>query len=181
MSRGAYDVGRFEVTRAQYAAFDKEYKYESGAENFPASGITYEKAKDYCAWLSKQTGETYRLPNKDEAKTLYGVRSGENTLDFWAGYSVNPDDAQKLGELIAGLAPDSLLKPVGSFPGAAGPGEDAVFDLGGNVAEWTESANGGGELSGGSVDRPADAKTASKPTNISFAGFRVVRETPKSK
>ena len=181
VSRGAFDVGRFEVTRAQFAAFDKQYKFDSGAENFPASGITYEKAKDYCAWLSKETGETYRLPNKDEAKTLYGARSGENTLDFWAGYSVNPDDAQKLEELIAGLAPDSLLKPVGSFPGAAGPGEDAVFDLGGNVAEWTESANGGGELSGGSVDRPADAKTASKPTNISFAGFRVVRETPKSK
>ncbi len=68
------------------------------------SGITYEKAKAYCAWLSKLTGETYRLPNQDEAKTLYGNRSGENTLDFWAGYSVNPDDAQKLEALIAGLS-----------------------------------------------------------------------------
>ena len=123
----------------------------------------------------------YRLPNQDEAKTLYGNRSGENTLDFWAGYSVNPDDAQKLEPLIAGISPDALLKPVGSFPGAAGPGEDPVFDLGGNVAEWAESADGKGELFGGSVDRPADAKTQGKPSRLPFAGFRVIRETPATK
>lgn len=181
VSRGAFDLGRFEVTRAQYSEFDKQYKYEAGAENYPANGIAYEQAKAYCAWLSNLTDEKYRLPNKDEAKTLYVNRSGENTLDFWAGYSVNPDDAKKLEPLIAGISPDVLLKPVGSFPGAAGPGEDPVFDLGGNVAEWAESADGKGELFGGSADRPADAKTQGQPSRLPFAGFRVIRETPATK
>ncbi|HUJ30233.1 MAG TPA: prolyl oligopeptidase family serine peptidase [Candidatus Acidoferrum sp.] len=181
VSRGTFDLGRFEVTRAQYASFDKDYKYEPGAENYPASSISFEKAKAYCMWLSKLTGETYRLPNKDEAKTLYISRSGENTLDYWAGYSVNPDDDQKLDALISGLPPDTLLKPVGSFPGEAEPGEDSVFDLGGNVAEWVKSADGSGELSGGSADRPADPKAQSKPSRLSFAGFRVVREPSTSK
>jgi dipeptidyl aminopeptidase/acylaminoacyl peptidase len=168
-------VGRFEVTRAQYAASDKAYKYKAGTENYPASGISFEQAKAYCAWLSKLTGQTYRLPTYAEAKTLYDVRSGENTLDYWAGYSVNPDDAKKLAPLIAGLPPDDLLKEVGSFPGTAGPGEDAVFDLGGNVAEWAESADGKGRLFGGSADRPADPATRDEPFRISFAGFRVLK------
>lgn len=181
VNRGAYDVGRFEVTRAQYAAFDRDYKFDPGADNFPANGISAEKAKAFCKWLSSVTGDTYRLPNQEEAKTLYATRTGENTLDFWAGYSVNPDDAQKLEALIAGLPPDDLLKPVGSFPGVAEPAEDFVYDLGGNVAEWVESKDGATELNGGSADRSADSKAQGKASRIAFAGFRVVRETQKTK
>jgi formylglycine-generating enzyme required for sulfatase activity len=172
---GSLDIGRFEVTRAQFAAFDSNYKYEPGTANFPASGITYDQAKSYCAWLAKVTGENYRLPNQDEAKTLYTVRSGENTLDYWAGYTVNPDDARRLQEVIAGIPPDDLIRPVGSFPGVAAEGEAPVFDLGGNVAEWTEASGGKGVMAGGSADRPADPTSLQNPSNLSFAGFRVVR------
>ena len=63
-------VGRFEVTRAQYALFDKENKVEPGTENFPANGISFEQAKSYCKWLSQLTGEMYRLPNETEAGEL---------------------------------------------------------------------------------------------------------------
>ena len=172
---GSLDIGRFEVTRAQFAAFDGNYKYEPGTGNFPASGITFDQAKSYCAWLGKVTGENFRLPNPDEAKTLYAARSGENTLDYWAGYSVNPDDARRLQEVIAGIPADDLMKAVGSFPGTAGDGEAAVFDLGGNVTEWTEASAGKGVLAGGSADRPADPTSSQNPSNLSFAGFRVVR------
>ena len=68
---GALRVGRFEVTRAQYAAFDKSYPVDAGKENFPAAGLTFEQARNYCAWLSKTTGENYRLPTEDEAEELY--------------------------------------------------------------------------------------------------------------
>jgi dipeptidyl aminopeptidase/acylaminoacyl peptidase len=172
---GPLEMGRFEVTRAQYAAFDGEYMYKAGTENYPASGISYAQAKAYCAWLSKLTGKNYRLPTAHEAAKLYAARSGENTLDFWAGYSVNPDDAKKLDALISGLSPEDLLKEVGSFAGTAGPGEAAVFDLGGNVAEWADSADGKGQLCGGSADRPADPTSRERPSKISFAGFRVLR------
>ena len=174
VSHGALEIGRFEVTRAQYAAFDKSYKVNPGTENYPASGITFEQAKSYCEWLSKLTGKEFRLPTAEEGKSLYAPRTGENTLDYWAGYPVNPDDAKKLDSLLSGFSPDDLLKPVGSFPGVGETGEEQVFDLGGNVAEWTSTPDGKGELAGGSADRPADAKSQGSPSNIAFAGFRVV-------
>ena len=55
-------VGRFEVTRAQFAAFDPRHVVEPGRENYPANGVTFEQAQAYAAWLNKNTGRTYRLP-----------------------------------------------------------------------------------------------------------------------
>jgi dipeptidyl aminopeptidase/acylaminoacyl peptidase len=168
-------IGRFEVTRAQYAEFDKEYKVEPGRENYPASGISFDKAKAYCAWLSQLTGEKYRLPNESEADELYDKSEGENTLDYWAGYSVNPEDAaslqKKIKELV-GVAP--LLREVGSFHAADDDGD--VFDLGGNVAEWVEKKDGTGELRGGSADAPADVKLRVNSAAPDYRGFRVVKE-----
>jgi poly(3-hydroxybutyrate) depolymerase len=171
-------VGRFEVTRTQYAAFDKTYAVEPGRENYPASGITCEQAQKYCAWLSKHTGQTYRLPSQEEAEELYdGTAAGENTLDYWAGYSPNPDDAARLQEKIGGLGGAApLLKEVGSFRGTGQ--EDMVFDLGGNVAEWVLGKDGKGLLRGGSADAPADPKRRGREAALQYRGFRVVRERP---
>lgn len=91
MSHGPLELGRFEVTRAQFAGFDTSYKVNPGTENYPANGITFEQAKSYCEWLSKLTGKEFRLPTAEEGKSLYAPRTGENTLDYWAGYTVNPD------------------------------------------------------------------------------------------
>jgi len=96
------DVGRFEVTCAQFAEFDSNCAVERGYENFPANGITFEQAKAYCAWLSKITAETYRLPSCAEGDSLYSKSSGpENTLDYWAGRNVNPDDAAIAATIIS--------------------------------------------------------------------------------
>ncbi len=90
-------IGRFEVTRAQYAAFDRNYRIEPGTENYPANGITFEQAQAYCAWLSKLSGETYRLGSEAEMTLVYkATAASENTLDYWAGYKPNPDDAARL-------------------------------------------------------------------------------------
>jgi hypothetical protein len=169
------EIGRFEVTRAQYGEFDRSYAYEPGTENYPASGITFGAATAYMEWLSDRTGEPYRLGAADEMEAVYGSAHGEeNTLDYWAGYSPNPDDAARLAERIAelpGVAP--LLKEVGSFRGR---GEAVlVFDLGGNVAEWVVGAGGEGELMGGSADLPADSKTRGAQAAEGYRGFRVVR------
>ncbi|HXE75150.1 MAG TPA: prolyl oligopeptidase family serine peptidase [Candidatus Xenobia bacterium] len=175
------ELGRFEVTRAQFAAFDPKYKVEPGTENFPANGIPFEQAQAYCAWLAKLTGQLYRVANEDEVKEVYeGASGNENTLDFWAGYSLNPDDAERLmkkvGEL-AGAAP--LLREVGLFQGRGE--EELVFDLGGNVAEWVIGRDGKGKLLGGSADRAADPKAAPRDAAEGYRGFRVLRGEPKKK
>jgi dipeptidyl aminopeptidase/acylaminoacyl peptidase len=172
-------VGRFEVTRAQFARFDKAYVIEPGTENYPASGITLEQAKAYCSWLSKATGRTYRLGTVAELKELYdSSEEAENTLDYWAGYAVNPEDRLRLQEKIKelpGKAP--LLKEVGSFKSAGA--NTPIFDLGGNVAEWVLDAKGGGTVLGGSADAPADDRT--RRAAAEYIGFRVVMGLPATK
>jgi formylglycine-generating enzyme required for sulfatase activity len=181
---GTIWVGRFEVTRAQYAAFDKEYKVEPGTENFPANGISFELAQSYCKWLSELTGETYKLPTEAEAASLYkkdGAAS-ENTLDYWAGYAVNPEDAKMLRAKIDELAGDApLVREVGGFAGHGDEGGELVFDLGGNVAEWVMQPDGAGKAEGGSADRAADPAAAGVAAELAYTGFRVVHIPPPPK
>lgn len=182
VKRGDLEIGRFEITRAQFASFDKSYRIDAGTENYPANGISFEQAKAYCAWLSKQTGQTYRVPNESEVTTLYKDRPGENTLDYWAGYSLNPEDAEKLEDkikVLPGNAP--LLREAGTFSGQGEEGEELVFDLGGNVAEWVIAADGTGKTLGGSADRPADSKARYRAADAEYTGLRVVRGEPKAK
>ena len=174
VKRGEIEIGRFEITRAQYAAFDKDYKVDPGTENFPANNITFEQAKSYCKWLADLTGETYRLPNESEVAALYKNRANENTLDYWAGYASNPEDSTKLETEIKELPGDApLLREVGTFPGQGEKDEELVFDLGGNVSEWAIAANGSPKTLGASADRPADAKSQYRQADPAYTGFRV--------
>ena len=172
------EIGRFEITRAQFAVFDSTYKIASGTENYPANGIKFEQAKAFADWLSKLTGQSWRLPNENELTALWEKREGENTLDFWAGYPPNPDDAARLREKLKELNGNApLLKAVGSFAGEGGEDESPLFDLGGNVAEWAITPDGHGKRMGGSADCPANPRGDCEAAP-DYTGFRVVRGAP---
>ncbi len=171
--RKGLEIGRFEVTRAQYAAFDTAYAYPHGTDNYPANGVSAGQALAYLGWLSSLTGATYRLPTAVEFDRLNDPETLENTLTHWAGYPVNPEDAGRLKGVISRLDGDTpLLREVGSFGASGNP---AVFDLGGNVAEWATRPDGAPVLKGASADVPADPKTADGAASEAYRGFRVVR------
>ena len=176
VKRGDLEVGRFEVTRAQHATFDPKYRSAPGTENYPATDIPFGRAKAYAAWLSQVTGQTWRLPTEEEAAKLREGLGGENTLDYWAGYALNPDDARRLEAKVKELGGGAvLIKEVGSFAGAGKDDEALVFDLGGNAAEWVTAKDGSGKAVGGSADRPADPKARAETASPACTGFRVVR------
>ncbi len=171
------EVGRFEVTRAQWAAFDPQSTYGPGEANLPATGMSFERAKAYAAWLAERTGRPFHLPTAKEAKTLAGAAGSKgNTLDRWAGYTPNPDDAEAIRKVLsdragqlAGKTP--LLLPVGSLPGTGTP---PVFDLDGNAGEWTVGEDGDGVAEGPSADRSTDARGDGGSPSIEYTGLRVV-------
>ena len=196
VDRNGLEIGRFELTEKQYGSCrEKTVKYpkpmrradssihfpakEELNQNQPIHGIILEDAQAYITCLSKATGQTWRIPYEDEVKSLYEHRDGENTLDYWAGYAPNPEDAARLREAakkLNGTAP--LLKEVGSFHGQGKDDEEPIYDLGGNVAEWVLTRDGQGRLVGGSADCPADAKANCTPAP-EYVGFRVVRGEAK--
>jgi hypothetical protein len=110
---------------------------------------------------------------------LAAARGKGNTLDQWAGYTPTPGEAEWLRHRAAEVAGESaLLSEVGRSDVLADAGTAdcaAVFDLGGNAAEWVVAAEGRGKLVGGSADRAADAK-ADQEASPGYRGFRVVRE-----
>jgi dipeptidyl aminopeptidase/acylaminoacyl peptidase len=172
VERGKLLVGRFEVTRAQFAAFDQAYAVKPGEEELPASGITFEKAKAYAAWAAEKAGIAWRLPTQVEAEALAEkAGNGGNTLDRWLGYAANPDDAKAVREAAVAL---SLLLPVGSLQAQRETlDQPGLFDLDGNVAEWAIAENGQGKTVGPSATRPNDA-TALRPSTLDDVGLRLV-------
>ena len=174
-------VGRFEVTRAQFQAFRPEHDVAPGTADYPASGLSARDAQAYVNWLREATGAAYRLPTAAEMKRLRG-RAGpaENNLAHWAGYAPTPEDRSALAAPLRGAAPDDLLMPVGSrAPGYASADTETaplLFDLDGNVAEWTQAGDALRPMGSAAVTLH-DEKAAQQPAPPSdYVGLRVVRE-----
>jgi formylglycine-generating enzyme required for sulfatase activity len=177
-------AGRFEVTRAQFSQFLKETKdidvknlagwtdegFKAGTGNYPVSGITSDTAQKYCQWLSKKTGSKYRLPKPDEMESWIKEGDGdENTLDYWAGYSLSPDESIEIEEYIKKLEEaGGLILPCGTF----GESFHKLYDLKGNVAEICSD----GSVKGLSARNISDEKQIYSPPSLLYTGFRVVKE-----
>jgi formylglycine-generating enzyme required for sulfatase activity len=172
-------VSRFEITRAQFSAFDPKYSYPSGTDNHPVSEISLPLAQAYCLWLSEKTGRQYRLPTEEEMSTLTAAaRSNlahENNLEYWVGYSPTPEDLVLLRAKIDELEKVRLLiEPVGSFRPVMGTDGNSVYDLGGNVAEWVTSEDGRGDIKGLSAVSPHNKLGDYSRPPMSYVGFRVI-------
>ena len=173
VAKDSISVGRFEVTNAQFAAFDPGFSFPAGQGNYPAQ-VSLDQAKRYVLWLSAHTGQPYRLPNTREARAFHheAHQAGpmENTLNYWAGHTLTVDEVPLLRQKMEGRNL-SLVKEAGQFaPIKLGAAE--IFDLGGNLAEYCEDGN----TYGYSAYDYVDPNSEQPPRSENTAGFRVILE-----
>jgi len=95
-------------------------------KNHPANCVTWYGAKAYCEWLGK------RLPT--EAEWEYAAKSGKTQLYPW-GDSPEASCDNTVMKSSANGCGTNTTSPIGSKP--AGISAHGVFDLSGNIAEYT--------------------------------------------
>jgi formylglycine-generating enzyme required for sulfatase activity len=131
-----FAVGKFAVTSDEWDACvaDGDCSYKPSDEGWgrgrrPVINVSWGDAKSYVAWLSRKTGKPYRLLT--EAEYEYAARAETQTAYPW-GNDIGKNNANCAG---CGSAWDNKqTAPVGSFA----PNEFGLFDIVGDVWEWTE-------------------------------------------
>ncbi|MDD0971747.1 MULTISPECIES: formylglycine-generating enzyme family protein [Pseudomonas] len=111
-----------------YAGSDPRKQY---TDKHPAVCMNFAEANDYVAWLSKKTGQQYRLVS--ESLREYAARGGTTgpfpfPFDEGKEYSI-----AKHANTYGAADGYNFTAPAGSFP----PNAFGVYDMHGNVYEWT--------------------------------------------
>ena len=151
-------LGQLEVTCAQYARFDPRHENgfiegrnkdrttrgtDIGSPAHPVVRISWNEAVAFCAWLSKKSGRACTLPT--EAQWEWACRAG-SASDFAFGAVLASSQANIADEGLRdwnyGRAQDGYTDGAQySVPGGRyKPNVWGLFDMHGNVAEWTLSA-----------------------------------------
>jgi formylglycine-generating enzyme required for sulfatase activity/serine/threonine protein phosphatase PrpC len=148
----AFALSAYEVRREDWNQFARArgLRTQGGAGDLPASGMNWQEAAAYAAWLAERTGQPYRLPS--EAEWEYAARGGSLSL-YWWGNKPGGGDAWCIG-CAPGLEPIEPTR-VGQFK-ANGYG---LYDTAGNVAEWVQDCYRPGyeaaSVNGAAVDEPS--------------------------
>jgi dipeptidyl aminopeptidase/acylaminoacyl peptidase len=174
-------ASRFEITRAQFSAFDPNYDYPAGTDNYPVTEVSIPMAQAYCMWLTEKTGRKHRLPTVEEMDKLLALAksnlNNENNLNYWLGFKPTPDEMEIIREKIDELeAIRLLIEPVGSFRPVVWNKDVEIYDLGGNVAEWVTDKSGQGRIRGLSAVSGHDQLEEYSRPPLNYIGFRVVVE-----
>ena len=185
LPEGDVAIGRYEVTIGEFRAFAEAvpdvgdeahcgrrrrpwwrpggYSGRAPTERHPAACVSWNQAQAYLQWLSLETGQEYRLPTGAE----------------W--------------DRGAAGSPMGCFFRIRNEPGACAvggyaPSDAGLFDMVGNLWEWTNACWDGDcgrkVLRGASFRSPSselhpDARTWARPEhNDARVGFRVARTLP---
>lgn len=131
----ALAVAKYEITFAEWDACSTAKVCRQNVESNwprgqqPAININWNDAKAYTEWLSKITGQPYRLLN--EAEWEYAARASSQTSYPWGdSIGINQANCTECGSQSKNNAPQL----VGSYV----QNPFGLFDMHGNVQEWVQ-------------------------------------------
>jgi formylglycine-generating enzyme required for sulfatase activity len=130
-----FAVSKYDVTFADWdacvsvGACPKAADSGYGRDTKPVINVGRDDAQIYVAWLSRMTGQPYRLLT--EAEWEYTARAGTATAYFW-GDEIGKGNANCNG--CGSEWDDKQTSPVGSFK----PNAFGLYDMAGNVFQWVQ-------------------------------------------
>jgi len=197
VSLPSFALGKYDVTRGEYAAFARETGYPAGdgcgrgraifkyekdpkvtwenpghaqTDRDPVVCVSWQDARAYIAWLNRKAhgggaasaNGPYRLPS--EAEWEYAARAGTTTKFYWGDDDAAAPvhawfNANSGCEKVEGLFCDhGQTHPVGAKP----PNAFGLYDMAGNVWQWTEDC-----YDNSYAGIPADGRANETPSNDS--------------
>ena len=181
---GGFAMSRYPVTFAEWqscvtagACRGGQDDHGWGRDRRPVINVRWQDAVDYAAWVSTRTGKRYGLPTESEYE--HAQRAGTTTRYWWG-------DAWRQGLAncrdCAGPWGGRSTAPVGAFP----PNPYGLYDVSGNVLQWTAdcwTADGcaarvvrGGAWYYGAEMAESGARSKADPALGSYTiGIRLVR------
>ena len=143
----SFALGRYPVTVGEWKLYVRATGWESQSDtdwrlpgfmqsdDHPVVGVSWADAQLYLAWLSAQTGQSYRLPS--EAEWEYACRAGTKTA-FSFGDEISPELANYDGHFTYNNSPKGEFVKGTSRVGRYQPNPWGLFDMHGNVWEWVQ-------------------------------------------
>ncbi|MFS8055601.1 SUMF1/EgtB/PvdO family nonheme iron enzyme [Rhizobium sp. BR 317] len=140
------DVMKYQVTQAEYercvsdaACIPSEAGVTLPNDSIPVTGVSYDDALRYAAWLSHHTGQEWTLPTDFELAYAAADRFPDDAL------GIDPDDRNPAKRWLAdyerearrSASVDPRPQPKGSF----GISQTGLVDFAGNIWEWTSTCN----------------------------------------
>lgn len=133
--------------------YTMKYFSHVGFDNYPVVGVTWKQAKAFCNWrtnlnssyvsrFNETPAHDFRLPTETEWE--YAARGGRlNTVYPWGSYYTRNQKGCFLanfkplrGNYVADSRTTTTAMRVGEFD----PNPYGLYDMAGNVAEWTNTA-----------------------------------------
>ena len=137
-----FAVSKYEITFEDYDRFAYPNKVDDegwGRGRQPIIKVSWDDAKEYVAWLSSQTGQTYRLLT--EAEWEYAARAGSATKYHFGNSESQLCRYANFYDTTAGNSRASCSDGVGVQTATVGryaPNAFGLYDMHGNVYEWVE-------------------------------------------
>lgn len=164
----AFAVGKYLVTRAEFAAFVKDtgrklgpcehwdgksFRVEEGVywsnvlhqtDRHPVVCVNWEDSRAYVEWLSQKTRRRYRLLSESEWE--YAARAGTTSAWYWGNSESNQCRYANGADLSAKGQGVTAPRFVGcddkyahtSPVGSFRPNKFGLYDIAGNAGEWVE-------------------------------------------
>lgn len=123
-----YWIAETQVTQELWLKITGKNPSVCKGDQNPVENISYIDAKDFITKLNEKTGENFRLPT--EAEWEFAARGGNESKGFiFPGSKIHKEVAWMKTNSDGKSHPVKQLKP----------NELGIYDMGGNVAEWTNS------------------------------------------